>query len=129
MKFTTDTLPKPVFLNRFDLNDDEYVFISIRFVSDLYPEEHPLHVSPDAKSLFDEEAEGLLVIDFWNDEETSLHLGFVAFEVGSKYTNFLEHAVDSSYLNRGLPFLAVAVVQNVTGWSRRLIGMNRLPTW
>ena len=129
MGFPTEEIFEPLLLDCYELNEKESVFISIRLVSEKYPSDRPLHILPSSELKFGSELHGSLFVDVWEDRDATLHVGYVAFEVGELYINYLTHRFHGHYVNRGLPFLAISVVQSVTGWSRRLIGLNRLPNW
>ncbi|MFN3130283.1 hypothetical protein [Roseibium sp.] len=129
MAFPTESILEPMLLDQYHLNEDENVFLSARLVSPEYPADRPLHILPSAVMVLGPRVKGSLFVDFWEDQDAKYHLGYVAFEIGEQFINYLTHRFHGPYVNRGFPFLAISLVQNVTGWSRRLIGLNELPNW
>ena len=129
MTIFRDEVEQPFLINPLLLARDLTLYASIRFVSEIFPSDEPLNISPTADAVLDRDVEGVLLIDIWADPDGLKKCSASTFEVGRKIMALGEHQVDSNWAGAGLPFLMITMAQNVTGWDRYVIGVNDLGGW
>lgn len=129
MNIFKDDAAHPFLIEPITLAHDLTLYCSIRFMSSEYPAHEPLNISPNAEAVLNRDAQGVLLIDLWTDEEGTHNIGSTAFTVGREIITLDQHSISGDWTGAGLLFLMLAMAQNLMGWSRYVVGVNDLGGW
>ena len=124
-----DTIEPPFLIEPMALAHDLTLFCSIRFVSQTYPPDEPLNISPKADAILDRGVEGTLIFDIWKDVQGEMNCATAVFTLGREVLTLDYHKVCTEWAGAGLLFLMTAMALNLLGWSRYLAGVNDLGGW
>lgn len=127
--FEHSELPAPILFEPLELTDHSNMLVSIRFSSIENALDIVTHINPKGIRQLDDSDAGYLLIDVWSKSEPEKLIANITFLVEDNLFAVRDIHVDQEWRNKGLLCIMIAIVQNISGWSRNISGLEWTNVW